>query len=367
MEEIRPFTEDHVSAVASLYLKAVRGQSRPAPRNLEDYFREIYFANPWVAPEISPLVFMSQGKLVGFLGVIPRPMEFRGRPIRVAAISPFMVDREHNQGLAGMKLLRHLFNGPQDLSFTDGAGNEASTVFTAAGARVSRLYSFNWIRLLRPFQTARGLLDRTGGILSVLKGVSGLVTAPMDFLLSKAPLGMLQPPKSLYSSKLVSAAELLECIQEARGREALRPAYAMPAFGWLMSQAGTGPGRRGLRMMSVHSPDGARSGCFVYYANPGQPAFVLRIDWQRQHHFTQVLLALFQDAWEQGASAVKGPVIPQFLTTLTEQHCLFRQPYSCVVGHARDPEIINAFRSGDASLSRLDAGAWLRFSSEDWT
>ena len=89
----------------------------------------------------------------------------------------------------------------------------------------------------------------------------------------------------------------------------------------------------------------------MYYANPGQPAFVLRIDWQRQHHFTQVLLALFQDAWEQGASAVKGPAIPQFLTTLTEQHCLFRQPYSCVVGHARDPEIINAFRSGDASLS----------------
>ena len=366
MEEIRVFSEEHVSDVANLYLKAVRGQSRPAPQHLQAYFREIYFGNPWVSPEISPLVFMSNGKLIGFLGVIPRTMEFRGRPIRVAAVSPFMVDREQSQGLAGMKLLRHLFNGPQDLSFTDGAANEASTVFTAAGARISRVYSFNWVRLLRPFETARGLFDRVGGGLAKLKGVAGLVTAPMDLLLSKVPLGMLQRPKSLYSSRQASAPELLECIREARGRESLKPVYTMPSFGWLMSEAGKGPGHKGFRMMTAYSPDGVRCGWFVYYAQPGRAAYVLQVGALRQLQFKDVLLALFQDAWEQGASALKGQAIPQFLTTLTEQYCLFRQPYSCVVGYARDPEIMNAFQCGDASLSRLDAGSWLRFSSENW-
>jgi hypothetical protein len=366
MEEIRSFTEEHVGDVANLFLKVLKGQSRPAPQHLQDYFAKIFLGNPWVTPEIPSLVYLNGAKLVGFLGVIPRPMEFRKRPIRVATLSQFMVDREQPQGLAAMKLLRHLFNGPQDFSLTDGAGNEASAVYTAVGARVSHLYSFNWIRVLRPFQIARGLFDRIGGGLTRLKGVAGLVTAPMDFLLSKAPLGMLQRPKSQYSSQLVSAAELLECIHEARGREPLRPAYTMPSFGWLMSEAAAGPGHQGFRMLTVHSPDGARCGWFVYYARPGVPATVLQIGAHRRQQFSEVLLALFQDAWDQGASAVKGQAIPHFLTTLTEQYCLFRQPYACVVGYSRDPEIMNAFQSGDAALSRLDAESWLRFPVEDW-
>jgi hypothetical protein len=367
MEEIRAFSEEHVQDAANLYLKAGRGQSRPAPRALEDAFRESFLSNPWVSPEILSLVYIEKGKLVGFLGVIPRPMEFKGRPIRVATVTTWLVDRELHRGLAGMKLLHHLLMGPQDFSYVDGASNEASSVYTALGARVSYLYSFNWVRVLHPFQTARGLFDRVGGILPRLKGVSGLVTAPMDFLLSKVPLGMLQRPKSTYSSKLASPAELLECIHEGRGREALRPAYAMPAFGWLMSQAGKGSGHQGFRMKIVHSQDGARCGWFVYYANPGRAAYVLQIGSHRRRQFSEVLLALFQDAWDQGASAVKGQAIPQFLTTLTEQHCLFRQPYACVIGHSRDPEIMNAFMTTDVVLSRLDAGSWLRFSSEDWT
>ena len=79
------------------------------------------------------------------------------------------MDHEQHRGLAGLKLLKHLLGGPQDFSITDGAGNEASSVYTAAGAQISRLYSFNWVRLLRPFQTARGLFDRVGGGLAKLK------------------------------------------------------------------------------------------------------------------------------------------------------------------------------------------------------
>ncbi len=188
MEEIRAFTAEHVRDTANLYLKAVRGQSRPAPRALEDAFRESFLDNPWASQEIFPLVYLEKGKLVGFLGVIPRPMEFRGRPIRAATITVWLVDRDLHRGLAGMKLLRHLFNGPRTFRIADGAGNEASSVYTALGARVSHLYSFNWVRILRPFQTARGLFDRAGGIFPMLKGVSGLVTAPTDFLLSKAPV-----------------------------------------------------------------------------------------------------------------------------------------------------------------------------------
>jgi hypothetical protein len=366
MEEIRAFSEEHVRDVANLYLSAGRGEFRPAPPALEDAFRECFLGNPWVSPEISPLVYMEKGKLVGFLGVIPRPMQFRGRAIRAATITVWLVDHKLHRGLAGMKLLRHLLNGPQDFSITDGAGNETSTIYTALGARVSPVYSFNWVRTLRPFQTVRGVFDRMGGVLAKLKGPSGVVTAPLDFLLSKLPVEALKRPKSACSSKLVSAGELLECIQEAGGREALRPAYSMPSFGWLLSQAGKSEGHQGLRMATVHNPEGARCGWFVHYATPGHPSFVLQIGCHRRRQFTDVLLALFEDAWEQGASAVKGQAIPQFLTPLTEQYCLFRQPYACVIGHSRDAEIMQAFQVADTALSRLDAGAWLPFSTGAW-
>ena len=260
--------------------------------------------------------------------------------------------------------MRQVLGSPQDFSLTDGAGNDTGAIYQALGARISPLYSFNWVRLLRPFQTARSLFDYFGGIFPALKTASGIVTVPLDFLLSKAPVGMLREPRSPLVREPAAAAELLECIREAQGREALKPAYAMPSFAWLISQARTGPGRDCLRTVIARDANGTRCGWFVYHAFPGRPAFVLSLGCCRKSQFKDVLLALFQDAWEQGSSAVKGQAIPEFLTTLTEQYCLFREPYSCVIGHSRDPEIMTAFQGGDMTLTRLDSGAWLRMSSE---
>ena len=365
MEEILSFREEHVADVAALYLKAVRGQNRRPPQSLLDYFRQMFFQNPWIAPDITPLVYASGGKAVGFLGVIPREMEFRGQPIRAATIPLFMVDREHSKGMAGIRLMRHLFKGTQDLSFNDGVGNEASSIFTAAGARVCRLYSFNWIRVLRLFGAARSVFDRMGP-LGKLKGVAALVTKPMDLLLSKMPVEALQSPKSKLSSRPATARELIECIQQARPREALKARYSMPSFEWLISEVGKGARHEGLRLVLAYGGDGVPCGWFIYYASTVHPASVLQIGAHRPTQFPEVLRALFEDAWEQGIPVIKGQSIPNALTTLTEQHCIFRQPYACVVGYARDPEIMSAFQCGDAALSRLDAGSWLHFSTEKW-
>ena len=94
MGEVRALAEEHLREAADLYLRSMRGEHRPAPPSLAEYFREIFLGNPWVTAEIPALVYLEQGKVVGFLGVIPRPMEFRGRPIRSAVVSQFMVERE---------------------------------------------------------------------------------------------------------------------------------------------------------------------------------------------------------------------------------------------------------------------------------
>ena len=113
-----------------------------------------------------------------------------------------------------VEMLRQFFRGPQDLSFTDGAGEGAGMAWIGAGAHPARLYSLNWTRVLRPLGTVRSVLDRGGALWPTLKGVAGLVSVPGDFLLSKLPLTILRPPRSTFSSREVSAAQLFESIQE---------------------------------------------------------------------------------------------------------------------------------------------------------
>jgi Acetyltransferase (GNAT) domain len=364
--EVRAFSEEHVRDAADLYLRSMRGQNRPSPQSLQDYFRNIFHRNPWVTPDIPSLVYIDDGKLAGFLGVIPRPMQFRGRSIRAAVVAQFMVETRPYRGPAAIELMRHLLRGPQEITFTDGAGEDASLVWVAGGSRVARLYSFNWIRLLRPFEAGRGMFDRMGGASGLLKSVSGLLASPIDALLSRVPVAMLRKPASKYASKPVSAAELFESIQEFGGREPLKPAYTLSDFTWLMSEASKSVDGF-LRMMTVHSPDGNRVGSFVYHARPHSAAYVLQIGWRRRDHFPEILTALFEDAWNQGMYAVKGQAIPRFLTQLSEQYCLFSQLNSSVVGHAQDQDLMNSFLLGETGMTRLDGECWLRFPLDTWT
>ena len=174
MGEIRHFTEEHVSAVADLTLKAIRGRRVPAGAGLQNCFRDILLQNPWLSPDIQSLVYLDQGKVIGFLGIVPRTMDFRGKLVRVAVTTQFMIDREQHRGSAALELMKHFFRGPQDVSFTDGAGEGAALVWTAAGGRTARLYSLNWTRVLRPLGTALSVLN--------LGRAARIISSPGDFI-----------------------------------------------------------------------------------------------------------------------------------------------------------------------------------------
>src|ERR1035441_4638884 len=117
---------------------------------LPKYLCDIFLANPWASPETPTLVYLEGGKIVGMVGVLPRPMEFRGKPIVAVTTTQFMVHPEF-RGPAAIQLLRRVFQGPQDMTWTDGAAEEVSGLWTALGGYPASLYAFNWIRILRPF------------------------------------------------------------------------------------------------------------------------------------------------------------------------------------------------------------------------
>ena len=122
MTEIRPSTPQDMPAVAALFQRTFRDPRRPAPASLQSYLRELFFEHPWFDPELAPKVYVAaDGKVGGFIGSLPLRLVFAGRPVRAAIAGSLMVDGPQANPLAGARLLRAFFTGPQELSVSDSA------------------------------------------------------------------------------------------------------------------------------------------------------------------------------------------------------------------------------------------------------
>src|SRR5882762_9542423 len=230
MGEIQEFQEDDIAEIAALELKVFRHQNRPAPPTLQAYFDEIFLRNPWRDAGIFSLVYREQGRIVGFLGVLPRRMMFCNRPIRVAVASQFMVDRDQYRGFAGLELMRHFFKGPQELSLTDGATEASHALWKAGGGHAAQLYSLEWTRVLRPLGHTCSEMKQKKGPWKVLGNVARPLCALTDAGLSRLPIGRFAVSKSDFQVEKVASEPLLQCISQLGWREALKPDYDAASF-----------------------------------------------------------------------------------------------------------------------------------------
>ena len=88
MSDIRACTADDIPAVARMFQNAFRDPAEAAPRSLESYLRELFLEHPWRDPDLASRVFVgADGRVHGFIGVLPVRMSFHGHPIRAALAS----------------------------------------------------------------------------------------------------------------------------------------------------------------------------------------------------------------------------------------------------------------------------------------
>ena len=221
-------------------------------------------------------------------------------------------------GTAAMELLGHLFRGPQDLTYGDGASELAHRVFVGVGGHPANLYSFTWLRPLRPMQTVRTYLDRAGGSLKTRRTAFFSRRGSRSNTCSPScRLRFSRLWTRRYSPRLVGADELLECIHKIGWRDRLKPVYERESFRWLISQVSRGPGY--FQMATLSRNDGSVVGWYVAYFEKRSRAFSLfQIGVRRSDMFESALSAVFRDAWHQGAAAVKGQAIPQHLSESDE-------------------------------------------------
>jgi hypothetical protein len=114
------------------------------------------------------------------------------------------------------------------------------------------------------------------------------------------------------------------------------------------------PGARGVRQL-VRGSDGSALGWYVYLLRPGRRSEALQVA-AKGRHVDRVFDQLLWHAYSHGSAALSGRLEPRLLEPVSARHCLLRPGPSSLV-HSRDPEAVDAIRSGATLLSRLD-GDW---------
>src|SRR5262245_6905886 len=106
MATLRLFTENDIGAVVGLFERVYPEHRWKARGDCESYFRKILFDNPWRNLDLPSWMAEEGGRAVGFAGIMPRPMLFQGRTIRVAVGVQFMVDQDQRRSLTGLQLAK---------------------------------------------------------------------------------------------------------------------------------------------------------------------------------------------------------------------------------------------------------------------
>lgn len=303
----------------------------------------------------------AEGKVVGFGGVIGRPMLFRGAPIRVAVGCCFIVDPEMRRSLVAVQLAKAMISGPHDLLLTDGATESARRMWQAIGAKAPLAYNLHWLRLLRP---ARFLLARASERLRMARLFSFAAlpgAALTDSISTYLPRNRFLKNPPQCTEQAVDVASLAGDLPQLLTDKALRPLYDENSLAWLLKQTQVRKGYGTLRARRVLD-SGRAIGWYIYYLQRGGVCEVVQLA-ARSHAYELVLQHLLMDAWREGAAAVRGRVDPGCAQALSQQRCWLRWEGPATLVHSKHPDITAAILHDEAFLSRLEGEWWMRFVS----
>ena len=357
MAGVRPFAPGDIPAVAQLFSRVHPESHWNSQAECEAYFQQLFFANPWSDAALPSWIAMEGARAVGFIGVMPRPMRWRGCDLQAAVFTRLMVEPERRHGVVAAQLLRKALAGPQALTISDGANETSRKMWEALGGLTSTLYSLQWRRLLRPAQSALRRASSPHG------RAAALLATPVAALADAyaAHYRALRRPSGLAEAPL-DAAALLDGLDRAARRVALSPRYTPASLEWLLEQARAKRRHGELQARVLREPSGAVAGWFLYYLNETMSK-VLQVhanDGAEQ----AVLDHLFQHAWRRGAAAIEGRMEPRLTRMLGQRHCLFHATTAFALIHSREPELLSTLARGDAFFSRLEGEWWMRFLGE---
>jgi len=355
-DAVRPLTHRDISAIVDLAGAVFPDNRWPTPAACEAYVRDLFLANPWRDDELPSWVSEDRSGLTGFCGVVPRRMSFRGREIRVAVSTSFMVHPRARGNLSALALAQKVINGPQDLTLTDGATPEACRLWRGIGGVVPPLYNLHWVQPLRPLRYALSVLGRRS---RVVRAVSLGLRPLADLRAAVAGRGRSAEaePEELLDRPLSTADMAARTSFIARRRE-LAPIYEADSLDWLLERM-AGDDRKGPLRARAVLRRGELIGWYVYYACAGGVGEVVQIAAGDSAH-ASVWNRLLNDARRERVLALRGRLQPELIDALAASRSWLRVEGPHMLVHSRHAAISEAIERGSAFLTRLDGEWWIR-------
>ena len=354
---VRPFVDADIPQVVEVHRAAFGLADHTSGTDYTDYFTRVFLDS--ADRGISSLVFQdNDGRIAGFVGIVPRRVTIHGRRYQAAVSSQFVVDPGSHVGLVALRLAKAYLEGPQDLSIADEANDVSRRIWEGLGGTTALLLSLYWTRALRPAQLGLSFL-RGRRALAPLAMAGRPFAALADAVAARLPGSQLRqiPPATvaepLFAQTVIAHAPIV-C-----GDAALRVEFDEQTFQRLLDRT-TSRAAGGRVLNAVVKNGAAILGWYIAHLDAAGAAEVAQIA-ASTSTIHDVLDHLFYHAWREGATSVNGRVDPRFMQSLSDKYCLFHRRGPWVLIKASTPELLHALESGSTCLSRFD-GEWsLRF------
>jgi ribosomal protein S18 acetylase RimI-like enzyme len=358
---VRTFTPEDIPQVTDLHRRVFGLSDEMSPKFLDayrTYFTDVFLDSTWEDEPVGSLVHEeSNGKLTGFLGIVPRRMAVNDEKfVRARITSQFAVDPDFRGGV-GLKLLSAALAGPQDLTIADESNGDSRMLWERLGGVTSHLYSMRWLYPLRPCQFAFFAAKKTRMLPSLVSAIS----MPFAKILDSVSSGLIQFPVRLAgpgaSGEELDCETLLACLSEAGREQSIRVDYNTQTLSWVLQRAEQMRQKHGpLQKVLVRTEKGEIGGWYLYHLNPSGFSEVIGLQ-AKAHLANYVLDHLIYHAWRHGATVLSGRMEPSLMRAFSDKHCIFHSGPQWTLLHSRRPELLQAYNQGNAGFLRLD-GEW---------
>lgn len=352
---VRPFVEADIPQVARVHRAAFGLSHAPGLAAYRDYFIRVFLDNPAGEGALPSLVYQERdGRIAGFVGLVPRRVTINGRHFQALVSSQFIVDPMSHVGLVAVRLAKAYLEGPQDLSIADEANDVARRIWEGLGGTTALLLSLYWTRPLRPARLAMSYLRQRRGF-APLAAAGRPLAAMADTLVARLPGSHFRQSEPHSAAEDLSSRTVLAHAPEVCGATTLRPEYDDRTFQWLLDRAAHRTA--GGRLLQAVVKDGSKIlGWYIADLDRDDVADVAQLS-ASPSSIHAVLDHLFYHAWRLGAVSVTGRMDPRLMQALSDKYCLFHRRGPWVLINANKPELLHAFQSGATGFSRFD-GEW---------
>jgi len=365
MSDIRPFAHADIGEVSRLFLEVLVGSREPPTSSLRDCLANLFLDGPFADPELPSRVFVNaDGAIGGFIGVTVMPLVLGERPLRAAVCGALMVEDRQGNPFAGPRLMKTVLAGPQDLTLSETASEVSMAMWRQLRGQALPAYSLDWIRILSPARYGLDIMSRRLRLARLLQPLAD----GADRLIRRGSKNARHRWSHVPGGFSQSAALVIEdtddgtfgaIVRECVASHALHPAWSDDQLG-VVTSARHKPDWGNVARRVVRERSGRPIGAFIYHARPGHVARVLQL-LATPGREDAVFDCLLADAGRAGATALHGRSQPWLLETLMRRRCmLFNNDWSVV--HSRDPEILAAFKHGDAFFNGLAGEHWMPLS-----